>query len=487
MKTTRALILLSLGLLISQNSFGQFAEDALRFSQFGLGVGARNLGMGNAAVGSVSDYSSLFWNPAGLALQRNYEVSIGLTQQGFANDATFLGSTTNASKNATNLNNIGFVYPVATSRGSLTFAFGYGRTSDYNGMASFGGFNSGSSIVASLAPVTNLNGFSSNERASFLNNNIPFQIFLADTANSGGYLYPVVTDSVQQTGTVTEGGGVNHWSLGGAMDIAPNLSVGVSLNFVSGSYSYDRVYVELDSRNVYHYAPPFDFDKFTFQSSIASDISGFNALIGLMYRKQGVYKVGVTVRTPTNYEINETFTDNGKSWFKNGDYFQHQLENRTTYRIETPIVLSAGASVQLLDFIMLAGDAEYTDWTQMKFDSNNADLVDENRVIAKIFRATTNLRGGAEVTLFDLGVKLRGGIVWNPSPYKNDPADYDQLYYTAGIGVQLDNQVTLNVGYALGTWKTFRDNYYIPTISEASTTREKIKTNSINATLSLQF
>ncbi|MBF8248471.1 MAG: hypothetical protein HW374_1271, partial [Bacteroidetes bacterium] len=53
--------------LLAHVTLGQFAEDALRFSQLGLSVGARSLGMGNATVGSVNDYSALFWNPAGLA------------------------------------------------------------------------------------------------------------------------------------------------------------------------------------------------------------------------------------------------------------------------------------------------------------------------------------------------------------------------------------------------------------------------------------
>ena len=58
----------------------------------------------------------------------------------------------------------------------------------------------------------------------------------------------------------------------------------------------------------------------------------------------------------------------------------------------TPTVLSGGISVQPLDWLLLAGDAEYTDWTQMEFDSNNPDLIQENRNIKNWMRATTNLR-----------------------------------------------------------------------------------------------
>ena len=38
---------------------GQTRDDAIRFSEPGLGVGARSLGMGNAYTGIANDYSAL--------------------------------------------------------------------------------------------------------------------------------------------------------------------------------------------------------------------------------------------------------------------------------------------------------------------------------------------------------------------------------------------------------------------------------------------
>ena len=59
-KTYWLVILIVVGLQI-QIVNAQYAEDALRYSQLGLGVSARDLGMGNATVGGVNDYSALFW------------------------------------------------------------------------------------------------------------------------------------------------------------------------------------------------------------------------------------------------------------------------------------------------------------------------------------------------------------------------------------------------------------------------------------------
>ena len=242
---------------------------------------------------------------------------------------------------------------------------------------------------------------------------------------------------------------------------------------------------------MYHYGPPFDLDHFRYESSVNSDISGYNAVIGLMYRKQGRYKVGLTVRTPTYYDVSEDFSDVGSSWFDNGDHFQLKNPGSTKYTIRTPFVFSGGASFQVTDWLLLACDAEYTDWTQMEFtNTDNQDLIDENRVIRDVFRATTNLRGGAEITLFNMGLKLRGGVVYNPSPYLADQntSNYDQLYFTGGFGLAIDENVFVNASLAFGKWKTFRDNYYLSGLAApASRTSESVNTNSLNVTLSYRF
>jgi long-subunit fatty acid transport protein len=493
MKTLRIywlVILLVIGLQVVQ---AQFAEDALRFSQFSSTVGARSQAMGNTNVGIADDYSALFGNPAGLSQQKSFEFSVGLSRLGYGNDVTFLGNKTTDNNNAINLNNLGIVYPVATARGGLTFAFGFGRVANYISVASFDGFNPSSSIVRSFTPYAgtqyedfDLLTLSQSDANNLLNNHIPFKIFLADTLND--YLFPVLTDSVQQTAKILEGGGINHWSFGGAIDIAPNLSVGITLNFVSGSYSYDREYTETDSRNVYKssYTFPYNFDHWTYTSTVKSDLSGFNALFGLMYRKPGKFRVGGTVRIPTTYDISETFTDDGVSKFDDGRTASATSGGETKYKVTTPFVISGGISVQPLDWLLLAGDAEYTDWTEMEFDSNNPDLIQENRNIKKWMRDTWNLRGGTEVSIWDLGLKLRAGIEWKPSPWKNDPSDYDQWTYTAGLGFVVDESSSINASYALGSWKTFRDNYFWD-ITPASRTSEIVTTNTINITFSHKF
>jgi long-subunit fatty acid transport protein len=456
-------MLLIIGLQAVQ---AQYAEDALRFSQFGSTVGARSQAIGNTNVGIADDFSALFGNPAGLSQQKSYEFSVGLSRLGYGNDVTFFGNKTTDNNSAINLNNLGIVYPIATVRGGLTFAFGFGRVANYTSVASFDGFNSSSSIVQSF---------------DLVNNDLPYKLYLTDTLRNS-----ILTGNVQQTGKILESGGLNHWSFGGGIDIAPNLSFGISLNFVSGSYSYDREFTEVDTRNVYSIFPD-NFHDWTYTSTIKSDLTGFNALFGLLYRKPGKFQIGGTVRIPTTYDISETFTDDGLSKFDDGFTASFALPaGETKYKVVTPLVLSGGISVQPLDWLLLAGDAEYTDWTEMEFDSNNPDLIQENRNIKKWMRNTWNLRGGTEVSIWEIGLKVRAGIEWKPSPWKNDPSSYDQWAYTVGLGLVIDESSSINASYALGSWKTFRDNYSWGN-TPASRTSETVTTNTINITFSHKF
>jgi long-subunit fatty acid transport protein len=478
------IILILLGLQI-QVVKAQYAEDALRYSQLGLGVSARQLGMGNATVGGVNDYSALFWNPAGLALERDFEFSFGLSSLGYSNDISYLGTKATSTSTVVNLNNLGLVYPIPTVQGSLTFAFGFNRAANYTTTASMNAFNPSSSFSQDMSLLAR----------QPLDNNIPYQLYLAN-ADTLGNVTPILNGNVQQAINVIEGGGLNHWTFGGAMDIGKNLSLGISLNYATGSYSYDQTVNESDTKNFYPASmAPNDFSAFNYESTINDDITGFNALFGLMFRNPGKYSIGFAIRTSTKYNISETYAETASSQFKTKDingvssYSYPLNSNSIKYDVTTPYTLSGGVSVQPIEWLSLAGDVEYTDWTQMELSSGGVDFSAENSRIKNQMRATTNLRGGGEISLWNLGLKLRGGIIYNPSPWKGDPTSRDQLYYTAGIGYTLDERTTIDAGFAYGTWKTLRTNYSYSASGYTYDvgTDETVTTTYLNVTLMYRF
>jgi len=477
MNKRRAVVLSIMIVGLISGMQAQFPEDALRLSTPGTGVGARALGMGNAYTGVANDFSAIYWNPAGLAQLPYNEFSVGLSYLNTRNNSLFFGTERAYTNSATNLNSLGLVHKVPTVRGNLAVAFGYNRQSNFTGGLSFAGFNPNSSILQTYA----------RDGAAYpddISDNIAYQLYLADIDTARGTFVSPIANRVTQVAKVIESGGLNNWSIAGAVDVAKEFSVGVTLTYLSGMYRYDRNYEEQDLQGIYN-AYPYDFEKFTLDEYIESDISGVNAKFGLLYRVPERFRLGIGIKTPTAFTVKESFGSFARAYFDNGDVrpsdSPFESTAKTEYDVRTPWVFTVGASLIVQDLV-LSGDVEYTDWTQMEFANANADVMAQNRDFKTIFRPTANFRGGIEYDIRQLGVRLRGGYIYNKSPYEGDPSDYDQKYITGGLGILLGGTTMLDLTYARGSWDTFRYNY-----NSTSRTDEQITTNTIMMTFSHRF
>lgn len=462
--------------LTTIQAYGQYPEDALRLGLSGSGVGSRSLGMGNAYTGVANDFSAIYWNPAGLAQLQSSEFSFGLTYNNNKDNSTFFNTQEAYNTSSTNLNAFGLVYKIPTRQGSMVLAFGYDRQSNFAAGMSFTGFNPGSSIIQSYAR----NGAF---YPSDLSDNLAYQLYLADIDTLTGRFQSPITGKISQIAKVVEGGGLNNWSVAGAVDVAKDLSLGVTLTYLSGTYRYDRNYSEEDRGHNWD-TFPYDLSRLTVDEFIEGDISGGNAKFGLLYRIPDRFRLGIGIKTPTTFTIKENFGTTARATFDNGDIYPTDKPFETTgsgqYDVVTPWVFTAGFSVMFLN-LMLSADIENTDWTQLKFENANADVIAQNKDMKTIFRGALNYRAGFEFD-FTGGVRLRGGFMYFTSPYANDPSSFDQKYITGGIGFLLGPSTMLDVAYARGWWDTFRTNY-----DSSSRTDEKITTNTVMATLSYRF
>lgn len=470
-------------LFIVSLSASQFSEDALRYSTRGSGVGSRALGMGNAYIGVSDDYSASIWNPAGLAQLRRLEFTGGVSNFGLTNDATYLGNKASENVAATSLDDIGFVFPFPTVQGSLVFSFGYNRIADYASSHSFDGYNTQSSIIPSLYDADT-------------EYDIPYKVKLE---NYDGYT--PIQKNVQQKGYVKEGGNLGQWSFAGAIDVEENISFGMSLNIMTGSYEYTRNYLEEDINNVFSNTQanlPADsaylrFNKFYHDRYISGEISGGGFTFGMMYRAEQ-FRAGVIVKTPTAVTIRETYSDAGQSVFDNTGSWEnnsapttkHSFEGTNEYGVSSPWTLGVGASFYVIPEFLIAADIEQTDWTQLEF-TDNPDLEKKNLSIQRDFRAVTSYRLGAEFDIPSTDIRVRGGYSLTPSAYKNDPSSFNQTVYSAGAGIFLQRNVVLDAAVAFGSHKSFRNQYTFPGIVDASRTDESVSTTTINLTLSYRF
>ncbi|MCS6989715.1 MAG: outer membrane protein transport protein [Chloroherpetonaceae bacterium] len=481
--------LLALCLFASAATRAQNELDAIRFSQQGLGVGARALGMGGAYTGVANDYSAIFYNPAGLGQIKRMEFNLGFDFFQFNSDASYLNATQRATNSRTALQSIGFVMPFPTYQGSFVMGFGFQRQANFSAAQNVSAFNPAQSI---------LDGLAANSRPRFDSNG---NIYLDDLAayaweqfllndSAGIYVNPI-RGNVLQTSELFEDGGKNQFSVAASVEVAPALFAGGALNVITGNYSYSRTYRESDSQNRYQ-----KFQSLALEESIESEFSGWSLKASLMYALDEHFRLGLAVETPATLNFDELSTQTLSSRFKVAPAPNQPLSfsdklpsNRFEYRLRTPFVFSGGASLEEPNFT-LSAQATFTDWTQLEFRADGESFADLNRVFKTDFQQTIDYALGAELRSVFLPIRLRAGYAYQMSPLKYRDAARTQRTTTddarkivsLGAGILLRKTLNIDVAFARTTQSVFGSLY-----SGSAQVREAVTTNSVVITTSFRF
>lgn len=459
----------------SITAHSQNINDALRLATPGIGSSARAIGMGNSFLALADDASAIYFNPAGLGLIKRMEFMTGLDYFNFENNTTFFGKGSTYSNSSTQLNQLNFVFPFPTMRGSLVFALGYNQTHNFTSALKFDGYNSGNtSMIQTL-----------------LNTDIPYYLYLTDSLGA-----TIINGKLNQSGKILQSGSLDNWSFAGAVEVYKNLFVGGTLNLTSGEYDYSRDYYEDDTKGIYdnvELSPgdPFTKDLRTFylNSILKWEVSGWDFKLGMLYQLDKTARFGASIQFPKSFTVKEKFAVDAMSEFGDGTkkYIEPEdFEDKVEYDIVSPFELSAGGSVSLYGLI-LSAEATMIDYTQTEFE-NPVGLTEQfisglNSDIKDNLRSITNYNLGAEYTFPNIGLRLRGGYFVQPSPYQNDPKDYDKKYLTGGIGFLIDKTISIDLAYTKGYWNEIGDNYG----SNVSRTAQDISANKMQISFSYRF
>lgn len=453
----------------------QTIQDALRLSRPATLFSPRSAGMGNAFVGLANDASALYFNPAGLGQLRQKEFSIGLANTRYSNDATMFDVITNGKESSTSLTNFNLAIPFPVVRGSFVLSAGYNRLRDFTGAMNVDVYNPQSSIQASL-----YNDDPDLDFAWNLGLEDTLVLSYLDNGDPGWFAIPVA-NRVQQTINVTEEGSLNQWSFGGSMEVAPHIMVGAALNVLTGSYLYERTFIEADVNQVWQdaivgipavdngpYVTRTDFQELQLAEEIKQDISGWNMKFGFLYNYRDKARFGVAIQTASYISINEDYYQSGDAYFADASVgYDLTLENHN-YEISTTPIYSFGASYSPVDYATISADFEIVDFSDITFeDSNDWDPIviqDYNRQIRNTFRGTNNFRIGAEVNIPESALFLRGGFGYRFSPYEvdKDVTDFDVKTFSAGVGYKFENNFSLQAAYSVSNYRAIVDNYFDP-------------------------
>ena len=429
---------LTLGLLFTLGMVnGQTAYDAIHITENEEGFGTRALAMGGAYTALANDYSGIYWNPAGLGSLDETGIYAELSHLQFSNDALYMGNMTSNNQGFTKLKSLGFVMPLPTAQGSFVIAGGFNRVLDYDDHLYFEGFGD-------------------------VSNDIGFEI-AEDSLTS--YFYPF-DQGVYRQEEVRSEGGLRQWSLGGALALSSNFTIGLTTSLVHGKEEYNFGFSQFDDDDLY-YEYPGDFDEYTVNQYLQSDYYAFNLKLGGMVDLNNMLKVGGVITLPSTYYVEETHSFSDDLVFDDGSTDPTEDTGNWDYHVKTPFIFDAGIAFTN-KLITLSAAARYHDWSQTRFeiseyeldDQDYRSIVSENNSLARDYDQVLEYRFGGEILLPGFNTKLRAGYTMIPSPLRDN--DDDRTTYSAGVSFKVDKNVSLDISYLKRDWTRDSWDIYTP-------------------------
>ncbi len=426
------LVLLGVGYATAQ--IPTYPEEALVISRIKVGGSARMQGMGGVQTSLGGDISSAFSNPAGLGMYNRSDLAISPAYS-FSNiSSTYLGSNESQSSNKFFIPNIGLALHTGKdgSNGFWggTLGISFNRTNDFNYSFSYRGTNPDNSIIDRF--IQNANGADISQFGSNGSNyNTPtglgyFNYLIGpetvkDPAGNPKSYFTDISGIPLQKETVTNTGAQNQWSISYGANFNDKLFIGAGLGLTSFTYKSQTTYTEEFSGG--------PMSKMVLNENLDLSGNGINATFGAIYRPLDGFQVGLSVVTPTSYQVTDNYSANMNSKWNGFQYDPTTfLDNNpepkpastdivtSNYNISTPWRINGGLTYFIQKHGFISADAEWLNYGNTKYSSDTGDdWSADNSTIKGLYKSVVNLRVGGEYRINKY--RVRAGYNYMPDPY----------------------------------------------------------------------
>lgn len=441
--------------------FGQLATDALRYSTFEVGGTARSMGVAGSLGALGTDFAVLSTNPAGLGAYRWSKFTFTPAVFEARTNSLLEGSDKNITNEERefniNLNNLGLVIaslPRNSDWKTINFGIGFNRLANFNQRFYYEGESVGTitqrfvELADGFTPaeLDNFEAGPAYDVGAIFNPSAMDQTFYVNDFLDG--------EVVERSQLVRTEGSINEMVIAFAGNYDEKLMLGATVGIPFVNFSENKSYREMDEDD----SNPV-FNELEFNEFLRTTGSGINLKLGFIYRVHQLFRIGGAVHTPTAFSLDDQFSTSMSYSYVNSngvtESFETQESNEGTYeyRIRTPWRLIGSAAGLLGQYGFISGEVEWVDYSSAAFNFNQAlSAADEqyerelNEIIANDFRATINLRLGAELR-YEI-FRFRGGYQWSTSQFQDDSNTFGG--FTAGLGIQ-EKKFFLDLAYRRST------------------------------------
>ena len=442
----------------------QSALDVLRLSnQTLLGTG-RSAGTNTNLGGIGADFTSLSFNPAGIAQYRKSEIMFSPTVTNTSTESILLngsqGDAIKDNKTKFRLPNLGLI--IANSKNSkVSYAFGVGVNGfvDNNQNFQFSGKSAGS-ISERFSALAN--GSSPEQLDNFEAGLAWDTELLIDQRDDGSYSYDYENFQnveLNKYQNVRATGRYNEVAFSGGVNLGNKFLLGATIGIPVYRYNETKVYQERDLSDAVEYFEEIQFREYKSLSGV-----GVNAKLGAMYKPVNNIIIGASIHSPSFISISYNFSTELDYSFT----FENELNSNTSespegtidYTVTTPMKAQGSIGAILGRFGFVNAEVEYQDYgtSKIKIDSDNLfDKQVEDQINSDIkanYKSALKINFGAEIAAIE-NFRIRAGIGVAQSPYAGENEFLPN--FGLGFGYRTDF-LFLDLGYR--QWKS--ENGYEP-------------------------
>ncbi len=486
MKRTIALTILGWAWFAASTVMAQsYPEEALILSRTTPGGSARIQAMGGAQLALGGDISSAYANPAGLGMYNRSDVSLtlGLANPSFT--STYLGNNMTSSLSNFMIPNGGIAFHASQDGSSGfwggTLGISYNRISNFNETFSYQGTNPDNSIIDYF--ITDANG---NDTGQFGNSGFQYntptglayynfligpQDILVPPGPSDQY-FTDVTGIPQQSETVKNSGSQSQWNLSYGVNLNDKVFLGAGLGIVKARYERETTYTE----RFFDVGGP--MSEMQLKENVTIDGTGINFTAGVIARPFSSLQAGLSISTPTAFEIDDQYQASMSTSWNNfvygpGDTLNNESASTdqvvSTYSLSTPWKIGLGLAYFFGKHGFLTTDVEWLNYSKTRF-SGESDWSLDNDDIDLLYRSVFNLRAGGEYRLNNY--RFRAGYSYMPDPFKSPQNSIDRAIWsiTTGVGYRV-NKFYVDIAYIYSSGTASYNPYpFSPVVSQKKTT-----------------
>jgi hypothetical protein len=454
-------------LLFSLSLFSQLPEDALRMSYTRPSGTARQQAIGGAMGSLGGDITANFVNPAGLGFYKtsDFVVSPGWTFD--ASKTSFLSSNTQSP--AVNNFVIGASGAVFGWSGddpgkSSALSIAVNSTANFNNHIVYQGQNNYSSASEAYADEFRNSGYTIDQALSApdlsYGTRMALYTYLVDTSQggTGPIIYQpgnvlAADGSLGQQTDIRSTGGITEIALGLAGSSHDKWYYGVSIGIPIVSFHQTTQYTETDlSGNTNN-----NFESYTYSESISTSGVGVNARLGVIFRPNLNWRIGLAVHTPSFYSLTDkvsaSMVTNTEGYAGTNSIESATLDqaanagNSLDYDLQSPWHLLVSGSYIFPGAVtqgkmgFITTDVEYVVNKSARYsfplDANgnqpdNSYFDPLNNTIKTYYNNTLNFRLGGEYKIDEMAYRLGGS--YSTNPYSSPELKANRFTVGGGLG-----------------------------------------------------